>query len=269
MIPRPIFDPREFRTMRIVCMMSGSGTNVIKIIEYQRKLKEELGRSPFEVVAIFSDNRHSNAQALAERFSLPCICRDIMEFYRERGHDTKRDLSLRPEYDKATVDSIEKYDPHAAALCGYMSIVTSPILKKFGDRIFNVHPADLSQTDSSGRRRFVGMNAVRDAILAGSKLLYSSTHIVREDVDHGEILMRSKPIEVSLPSGMSLKELSKPENKPILEEIVRSHQERLKEKGDWVIYPLTIRMVSEGRYSIDQKGNIYVDGQLMPFGYRL
>lgn len=269
MIPRPIFDPREFGKMRVVCMMSGSGTNVTKIVEYQRRLEEELGQSPFEVVAIFTDNKQSNAKALAERFSLPYVCSDIMEFYRERGHDNKKDLSLRPEYDRATVDYLEKYDLHAAALCGYMSIVTHPILDRFGDRIFNVHPADLSVRDESGKRKFVGTHAVRDAILAGSKWLYSSTHIVREEVDHGEILMRSKPVEVVLPLGISLQALASQENKSVLEEIVRAHQERLKEKGDWIIYPLTLRMVSEGRYAIDQKGNIYVDGQLMPFGYRL
>jgi Glu-tRNA(Gln) amidotransferase subunit E-like FAD-binding protein len=81
--------------------------------------------------------------------------------------------------------------------------------------------------------------------------------------------MRSKPVEVVLPLGISLQALASQENKSVLEEIVRAHQERLKEKGDWIIYPLTLRMVSEGRYAIDQKGNIYVDGQLMPFGYRL
>ncbi|MBO3803538.1 MAG: formyl transferase [Candidatus Brockarchaeota archaeon] len=269
MIPRPIFDPREFGKMRLVCMMSGSGTNVAKIVEYQRKLEEELGRSPFEVVAIFTDNKQSNAKALAERYSLPCVCRDIMEFYRERGHETKKDLSIRPEYDGATVDFLEKYQPHAVALCGYMSIVTRPILDRFGDRIFNVHPADLSLRDAAGRRRFVGTNAVRDAILAGAKQLYSSTHIVREEVDHGEILMRSRPVEVVLPFGMDLQALSRAENRPVLEEVVRVHQERLKEQGDWVIYPLTLRMVSEGRYALDRDGNVYVDGQLMPFGYRL
>lgn len=268
MIPRLIFDPREYGRMRVACFLSGSGTNVTKIIEYQRELQGS-GHPPFEVVVIFTDHKVSKAPILAERFSLPYLCRDIVEFYRERGHATIRDLSLRPEYDAGTVDSLEKYGAHAIALGGYMSILTYPLLKRFGDRIFNVHPADLSLRRENGTRKYVGAHAVLDAILGGEKLLYSTTHIVREKVDHGEILMRSAPIPILLPQGTTLQDLGRPENREKIEEVARYHQEQLKEKGDWIIYPLTLRMVSEGRYGIDPDGNIYVDGKLMPFGYRL
>jgi len=220
-------------------------------------------------VVIFTDNKGSKAPILSERFALPFVCRDILEFYRARGHDTKHDLSLRPEYDSETVDHLLKYRAHAIALCGYMSILTHPLLKGFGDRIFNVHPADLSLRRENGTRKYVGAHAVLDAILGGEKLLYSTTHIVREEVDQGEILMRSMPIPVSCPQGMTPQELAKPENREKAEEMARFHQEQLKEKGDWIIYPLTLRMVSEGRFGIDPSGNIYVDGKLMPFGYRL
>jgi len=267
--PRPIFDPREFGRMRLACFMSGSGTNLTKIIEYERKLRQKFGHSPFEVAVILTDNKGSKAPILAERFALPYICRDILDFYRERGHDTKRDLSLRTEYDTGTADSLEKHNAHAIALCGYMSILTYPLLKRFGDRIFNVHPADLSLRRENGTRKYIGVHAVLDAILGGEKLLYSTTHIVREKVDHGEILMRSAPVPVSLPHGMTLQELSRPENRAKIEELAQCHQDQLKEKGDWIIYPLTLKMVSEGRYGIDSDSNIYVDGKLMPFGYRL
>jgi len=269
MTPRLIFDPSEFGRMRVACFMSGSGTNVTKIIEYEHELRNKFGNCPFETVVIFTDNEGSKAQILSERFGLPCVCRDILEFYKARGHDTKHDLSLRPEYDTETVGFLVKYRAHAIALCGYMSILTHPLLKGFGDRIFNVHPADLSLRRENGTRKYVGAHAVLDAILGGEKLLYSTTHIVREEVDHGEILMRSMPIPVSYPRGMTPQELGKPENRAKLEEMARFHQEQLKEKGDWFIYPLTLRMISEGRYGIDPSGNIYVDGKLMPFGYRL
>lgn len=266
MTPRPIYDPREYGRMRVACFMSGSGTNVAKIIEYQRELS---GHSPFEVAVIFTDNKDSKAPILAERFSLPYVCRDIMEFYRERGHVTRRDLSLRPEYDAGTVDSLERYGTHAIALGGYMSIITYPLLKRYGDRVFNVHPADLSMRREDGTRKYVGARAVPDAILGGEKSLYSTTHIVRERVDHGEILMRSKPIPVIIPQGLTIEDLARPENRAKLEGLAQSHQEQLKEMGDWVIYPLTLRMVSEGRYGIDLEGNIYVDGKLTPLGFRL
>ncbi|MCD6263054.1 hypothetical protein J7L60_01405, partial [Candidatus Bathyarchaeota archaeon] len=150
----------------------------------------------------------------------------------------------------------------------YMSIVSRPLLDAFPGRIINVHPADLSVMEG-GRRKYVGLHAVRDAILAGERFLYSTTHIVRERVDEGEILMRSKPVEVWLPEGVTLEDLRLRENRTLLERVVRENQRRLKERGDWVIFPKTLEMIAQGRYGIDDKGNVYVDGVLMPHGYRL
>ena len=56
MEPKLIFDPSKKRPMRIACFMSGSGTNVRKIIEHQNKLERESGRTPYEVALIFTDN---------------------------------------------------------------------------------------------------------------------------------------------------------------------------------------------------------------------
>ena len=46
--------------MRVAGFMSGSGTNLRKIIEYERALIREQAGSPYEVVVIFSDNPESN-----------------------------------------------------------------------------------------------------------------------------------------------------------------------------------------------------------------
>jgi len=51
--------------------------------------------------------------------------------------------------------------------------------------------------------------------------------------------------------------------------VVKENQNRLKERGDWVIYPKTLEMVALGRYGIDDEGNIYVDKKPMRNGFRL
>jgi len=271
MQPRRIFDPnRRPKPMRVACFMSGSGTNVVKILENQL----QKGNScPYKVVLIFTDvfdpsNQKCRAQSISAQHEVAYERNDITEFYRRHGRESKKDLSLRPEYDRLTLEMIEKYDLDLIALCGYMSIVTRPLLERFEDRIVNVHPADLSVREGD-RRKYTGLNAVRDAILAGEKKLYSTTHIVREKVDYGEILMRSSPIDVTLPSGVTLQDLHKPENAALIKRIAAGHQARLKEKGDWVIYPKTLEMLGEGRYAVDGQGNVYVDGTLMPNGLRL
>jgi len=271
MPPRKIFDPKSRSgPMRAACFMSGSGTNVVKILENQVR---KGSNCPYRVVLIFSDtfdplNERCRAQQISFEFNVNYECNDILDFYRRHCERTKSNLALRPEYDRVTAEIIERYDIDLIALCGYMSILTYPLLERYRDRIVNVHPADLSVKEGN-RRRYTGLNAVRDAILAGEKKLYSTTHIVREVVDYGEILMRSPPVDVILPEGITVEDLRRPENAALIKRIAAEHQARLKEHGDWVIYPKTLEMVAEGRYSIDGQGNVYVDGILMPNGLRL
>ncbi|MFB0543567.1 MAG: phosphoribosylglycinamide formyltransferase [Candidatus Bathyarchaeia archaeon] len=264
--------------MRVACFMSGTGTNVMKIIEHQLSYNSRGESCPYETALIFTDvkdervdrggGKRCYAKDISERFQIPYACNDIRDFYRSRGHKTTRDLSLRPEFDRITLEKMKGHDVGVIALGGYMSIFTHPVLDAFPGRIINVHPADLSIMEG-GERKYVGLHAVRDAILAGERYLYSSTHIVREDVDQGEILMRSRPVEVWLPEDVTLEDLRKRKNQSLLERVVRENQNRLKEKGDWVIFPKTLEMIAQGRYGIDDEGNIYVDVKLAPKGYRL
>ncbi|MCK4794732.1 MAG: hypothetical protein KAV87_63975, partial [Desulfobacteraceae bacterium] len=63
-------------------------------------------------------------------------------------------------------------------------------------------------------------------------------------------------------------EALKKNNKRYLE-VVGEHQERLKEVGDWKIFPRTVEMIARGRFALDQEGRVYVDGQPVPEGYRM
>ncbi|MDD5772308.1 MAG: formyltransferase family protein [bacterium] len=253
-----IYTPRKDKPMRAAGFMSGSGTNLIKIIEWAKQLELEKGKSPYEIVLIFTDNKNSNAKAISEKFNIPLETFDILDFYRSKGYSDKKDLSHRGEFDSKIVKILGKYNIDLIALAGYMSIVTQPLLDVFNGRIINVHPADLS-VKKGGKRKYTGGNAVRDAILAGEKELRSTTHIVRDKVDYGEILLISEGISVNIPDKLSLKELSTIEKKSLLQEIVNRHQSRLKENGDWKIFPLTLQYIAEGRFTIDTEGNVYFD----------
>jgi folate-dependent phosphoribosylglycinamide formyltransferase PurN len=269
--PKRIFDPeRNPKRMRVACFMSGSGTNLVKILENQSSKGAEC---PYEVSLVFSDvldpsNTKCRAQLIASQYGIDYRCSDIMDFYRRHGHETKRDLSLRPEYDQTIIKLIAESNLDLVALCGYMSIVTTTFLEQYEARVINVHPADLSVKEG-GKRKYTGMNAVRDAILAGEKVLRSTTHVVRPEVDYGEILMRSPPVEVILPEGLGVPDLLKGENADIMKRVVSEHQAKLKEKGDWTIYPRTLEMIGEGRYVLDGLGNVYVDDILMQNGFTL
>jgi folate-dependent phosphoribosylglycinamide formyltransferase PurN len=257
--------------MRVACFVSGSGTNAKKIID--RSLKDD---SAYQVVLIFTDVKDDrvrksgkkicNALDIARGYGLDYECEDIRDFYKKKGRKSRRDLSFRPEYDKRVVCKISPYNIDLIALAGYMSIVTKPLLDAYNGRILNVHPADLSIMKDK-ERKYVGIHVVGDAILGGENELRSSTHIVREKVDHGEILVISEPLSVALPEGITLDELY--DNKELFKSVINEHQDRLKEQGDWVIYPLTLQMIAEGVFSLDGKGGVYLDGKKLKNGFRL
>ena len=270
MVIAPIYCPKPSNLMRVACFMSGSGTNTRKIIE-----KSHLYGTSYQVELIFTDVKNEtldkdgkkvcNALEIAREYGIPYECLDIMDFYRLRGHTSKKDLSLRPDFDGLLVETLEKHRIDLIALAGYMSIVTKPLLDRYNGRMINVHPADLTLM-VDGERKYIGIHTIRDAIICGENELRATSHIVREKVDHGEILVLSKPVPVLLPTGVTLEKLTG--NKVLLKTVIEEHQDRLKKEGDWVILPLTVQMIGEGRFALSDRV-VYLDGKSVPYGLKL
>jgi folate-dependent phosphoribosylglycinamide formyltransferase PurN len=255
---RPLHDP-SMGPLRIAGLMSGSGSNLRRILERERALAAERGASPFRVVAIFSDTWGSKATELGRDFDLPVVVRDIAAFYAARGKP-RRDMVLRAEFDATTVETLRPFQARAAAYAGYMSVATAPLIGEFLG--VNVHPADLS-VEEHGRRKFVGDHAVRDAILAGRKELRSTTHIIEPIVDGGRLLVISPPVPVAVPPGAVLTD------KAVAKRVAQQHQERLKEAGDWVVFPRTLEWIADGRIAQDERGVLHFDGKPIPHGIRM
>jgi phosphoribosylglycinamide formyltransferase-1 len=270
MHPTPIYRPESGRLMRVACFMSGSGTNARKIID--RSLQHD---SSYRVELIYTDvkdealdregKKACKAFDIAKEYGIAYECVDIMDFYKSHGHSSKKDLSLRPAFDRQVVAAIERHRLDIITLAGYMSITTMPLLDRYEGKMINVHPADLSIM-ANGERKYVGIHTVRDAIIGGEREIRASTHVVREKVDNGEILIVSKPVAVKFPQGVTLEGLR--ENKELQKSVVEEYQDRLKKEGDWVIYPLTVQMIGEGRFALDQ-GIVYLDRKMLSGGLRL
>ena len=174
-----------------------------------------------------------------------------------RRVDIPEGLAARRDFDNIAKSLIKAFEVDVIALGGYMSYITL-------DRCVNVHPADLSILSPDGKRRYVGDNAVFDAISAGETTLRSSTLWTDQGVDTGPLLMVSDPLKVELPEPLDalLKDRER------LLPLVQEHQERLKEVGDWKIFPRTIEMIAEGRFALDEQNAVYVDGRPVPEGFR-
>ncbi len=260
----PIFDPEEAgRPMRVAAFLSGSGTNVERLLEHEKRIRAREGSSPFEVIFIFSDRSDGlcAGEAIARDNGLPYFSYDIRAFYRQRSLQrsvrTAEGLRARREYDRVAKRLVEAFDIDLIALGGYMSYITL-------ERCVNVHPADLSIRLADGRRKYVGDQAVRDAIVAGESVLRSSTLWTDKGVDTGPLLMVSRSLSVELPQPLAILT----QDKERLREVVGQHQELLKALGDWQIFPVTIEMIARGRFSLDDESRVYVDRQPVPEGYR-
>ena len=117
--------------------------------------------------------------------------------------------------------------------------------------------------EAGGRRRWVGGHAVRDAIKAGEKTIAATTHVIEEAVDGGRLLLISPHIPVEVPPGADLSK------KEVLREVGKLNQGRLKERGDWVIFPKTLEHLADGRIAADETGLLHFDGRPIPRGLKL
>lgn len=238
--------------------MSGTGSNLRKIIEHEQHLTQRTGQAPYHVAVIFSDNPASSAAQIGEEFHLPVIMHNLKQFYAER-HQPLRDLTVRAEFDRLTVEALEPYHITVAAFAGYMSIATPVLIRSFLG--VNVHPADLSIMVNN-QRKYTGLHPVKDALLAGESELRATTHIVSEQVDGGKLLMISPALPVTQTDFKGLtSELQKT--------LAETYQNKLKEIGDWVVFPKTLEYIATGRFTQDDMGNLYFDQQAIPNGLKL
>ena len=267
MVYIPIYPFSKYRKMRVALFLSGSGTNGVKIIEHSK-----LPESNYKVTLIFSDVKDGRTQRngskmcrgkeIAEEYGIQYEFLDIRDFYKERGRK-RNDLSIRPEFDQLVLNKLSGYELDLIANAGYMSIMTPVLLDEYNGKIVNVHPADLRIMEKE-RRKYVGIHVIEEAIMAGDQEIRSTTHIVREEVDHGEILLISEAV----PINREILQTELKKDKKLRKKIVSRYQSLLKEKGDWVIYPLTIQMISKGRFALGLKG-VYLDGEHIPDGFKL
>jgi folate-dependent phosphoribosylglycinamide formyltransferase PurN len=171
--------------------------------------------------------------------------------------DIPEGLTARKEFDSVAGRLIKAFDIDVIALGGYMSYTTL-------GKCVNVHPADLSILAPDGNRKYVGDHAVFDAIAAGETVLRSSTLWTDRGIDTGPLLMVSDPIKVELP--VPLESLLSDRKRLI--QVAEKHQQRLKELGDWRIFPRTIEMIGRGRFALDEFSRVYLDSRPVPEGYR-
>lgn len=158
----------------IVVMASGSGTLLQAIIDHQETGDFSVGGAGYTVVGVVTDV-DCPAIERARKAGIPAVTVPL-----EKGAD-------REAWNDRLAEAVGSFDPHLVVSAGFMKILGSTFLERFGGRIINTHPALLPS--------FPGAHAVRDALAYGVKVTGSTVHFVDEGVDTGKIIAQ-KPVEI-------------------------------------------------------------------------
>jgi phosphoribosylglycinamide formyltransferase-1 len=149
----------------------------------------ERGRS-YEVVAVITSDAECVERERLAAARVPCVLHHLRAFYEARGARLG-DMGPRADYDRGTVELLAPYRPDLVILCGYLHIVTRPILEAYAERVINVHDSDLMLTDATGLPKYRGLHAVRDAVFAGEGETRSTVHLATPVCDAGPPMIRS------------------------------------------------------------------------------
>ena len=162
--------------LRVLSMVSGGGTNLQAIID---SVKNGMITNT-ELVGVISNNK--NAYALARA--------------KENGIDAKcispKDYESREVFNQELLKAVDAYEPDLIVLAGYLVVIPPEMIKKYKNRIINIHPSLIPSFCGTG---YYGLKVHEAALERGVKVVGATVHFVDEGTDTGPIILQ-KAVEV-------------------------------------------------------------------------
>ena len=198
--------------MKIAVLVSGSGTNLQTLIE---QLHQD-ATSGIEIAVVISDRQGAYALTRAKGASIPT-------------HVVKtQDFENRVDFDAKISRLIEHYAAELVVLAGFMKLFQPRFVRKYKNRILNVHPTLLPA--------FPGAHPVTDTLAYGVKFTGVTVHFVDEGVDTGPIIAQSVVPVLDTDDQESLHNRIQVEEHKLYPKVIKWYaQGRLKIKGRKVI----------------------------------
>ena len=148
---------------------SGKGSNCRAILERIRS-----GDLAAETRLVISDVLDAPILDIAREFG-------VANAYLPPGRFRTR---LEPEIEDQLVKMLRDAGVELVVLAGFMRVLHEPMLKAFPRRIINIHPSLLP--------KFPGLEAWKQALVAGETVTGCTVHYVDERIDHGQILAQKE-----------------------------------------------------------------------------
>lgn len=150
---------------KIIVLVSGTGTNMLQLIKNNIKID-----------CIVSD-RECKAKNIANEHNIPFIL-------------IKRDDKIS----KNLLRIFEERKPDLIVLAGFLSILDGEILKKYKNKIINIHPSLLPKYGGKG---MYGLKVHQAVFKDKDKESGCTVHYVTSNIDAGEIIAQEK-VDISM-----------------------------------------------------------------------
>ena len=193
--------------MNIAVMGSGGGTNLQALIDAQQSGIIRDGK----ISLVVSSSPTAYALTRAEQNGIEgLVCNDEEELIR----------------------IMDEHQISLIVLAGYMTILSENFVKRYPERIINVHPALIPSFCGKG---FYGLRVHEAALNYGVKITGATVHYVNEIPDGGKIILQ-KAVEIQE------------------DDTPKTLQKRVMEEAEWVILPQAVQLVCEKILSEENHG---------------
>ena len=197
-------------------LISGRGSNMEYILKAIKKKK-----IPIKAAVVISNKPDVPGLKIAQKLGVPT------EVVQSKGFE-----GSRADYDKKIISVLTKYGVTQknglVCLAGFMRIISPEFVKKYKNKILNIHPALLPA--------FPGLDSQKQALDYGVKFTGCTVHFVDSGMDTGPIIIQAV---VPVKEGDTDKELSK----RILKEEHR-------------IYPEAVNLIAKGKVKVSGRKTV-------------
>jgi phosphoribosylglycinamide formyltransferase-1 len=156
--------------LNLCVLASGRGSDLKSIIRSQKS-----GKINSKVAIVISNNSNSGALNIAKSYQIPNF------------HLSQKMFASEEEYVNRFRELLKSYNVDLIVLAGYMKLIPIEIVKKFRNRILNIHPALIPAFCGKG---FYGLHVHEAVLNYGVKVTGVTVHLVDEEYDTGPIVLQ-------------------------------------------------------------------------------
>ncbi len=171
--------------MKIAVLVSGGGTNLQALIDYEKNSKD----CPYKIQIVIADTKKAFALERAQNAGIET---KIVSPFAVLGEEKAKQCSKeekRIAVSDAALKAAKDAGCDAIVLAGWLTVLSGKIIEEYSNRIVNLHPALLPKFGGVG---MWGHNVHEAVLAAGETESGCTVHLVDSGCDTGKILVQKK-----------------------------------------------------------------------------